>query len=155
LQPASRALPPDLLARLAAFDLKQLIHFKPEYVADWPMAQYDLSLADASLRAREVMVKRACPQARDRVARGGAAMRNVEVTTDAFTGELYKLVLLPVWIGTYRYGDRLYRVLVNGQTGAVAGDKPTDPVKVWLVVAAVVIVLLCLGLLVFTLLPRP
>jgi hypothetical protein len=154
LQPASRALPADVLNRLPAFDLKQLVVFKPEYVADWPTAQYDLSLADASLRAREVMVKQARPRVRDRVA-PGRAVRNVELTTDAFTGELYKLVLLPLWIGTYRYGDRLYRVLVNGQTGAVAGDKPTDSVKVWLVVAAVVMVLICLGLLVFTLLPRP
>lgn len=153
LQPASRALPRDVLSRLPAFDLRKLIVFKPEYVADWPAAQYDLSLADASLRARETMVKRARPQLRERIA-PGRAVRSFELSTDAFTGELYKLVLLPLWIGTYRYGDRPYRVIVNGQTGEVAGDKPTDTVKVWLVSAAVVIVLLFIFLLVFALLAR-
>jgi DNA-directed RNA polymerase subunit RPC12/RpoP len=154
MQPASRALPHDLMNRLPAFDLKQLVVFKPEYVADWPMAQYDRSLADASLRAREVMVKRARPQLRERIAPGRAA-RNVEISTDAFTGELYKLVLLPLWIGTYAYGGRPYRVLVNGQTGAVAGEKPLDALKVWLAAVAAAGVLLFFGLLVFVFLARP
>ncbi|TVQ86604.1 MAG: hypothetical protein EA397_19735 [Deltaproteobacteria bacterium] len=42
-------------------------------------------------------------------------------------------VLLPVWIGAYRYKDVSYRVLVNGQTGLLHGQAPLD----WLRVAAV------------------
>jgi hypothetical protein len=40
------------------------------------------------------------------------------------------LVLLPIWVGNYHYRGRAFRVLVNGQTGKTAGDKPIDTVKV-------------------------
>lgn len=140
LVPASRALPADLLGRLAQFDLKQLVQFKPEYLADWPAALYDLSLADASLAARAAMVTDAQRELRTKAA-PGQEVRNLEVSTDHFSGELYKLVLLPLWIGAYTYRGRLYRVLVNGQSGAVAGDKPLDNVKLALVAAGALIIL--------------
>lgn len=147
LQPASRALPADLLRRLPAFDLKALLVFKPEYLADWPAALYDISLADASLDARAGMLRDAQRDLRAKVL-PGREVRNFEVSTGRFSGELYKLVLLPLWIGAYQYRGRRFRVLVNGQTGAAAGDKPLDNVKVAIVaVGAAVILALLLAFL--------
>ena len=58
-------------------------------------------------------------------------------------------VLLPVWIMAYRYGDQLYRFLVNGQTGKATGQAPTSVLKIALMVAvivlAVLVVLACMG----------
>ena len=139
LQPASRSVARDLFRRLPTFDLKKLLEFKPEYLADWPTALYDIALADASLNARAEMVKAAQQELRYKAA-PGQDIRNLQTSTDHFSGELYKLVLLPLWIGTYAYRGRPYQVLVNGQTGAVNGDKPVDGVKVALITAAVVIV---------------
>jgi len=34
------------------------------------------------------------------------------------------LILLPVYLASYRYGDTVYRFMLNGQTGKIAGDKP-------------------------------
>lgn len=56
-------------------------------------------------------------------------------------------VLLPVWIMAYRFQDKLYRFLVNGQTGKAAGQAPTSLGKVLLVAGAV-----CLGALILLLL---
>ncbi len=148
LQPGARALPASLLQRLPKFDLKKLVAFKPEYLADWPAALYDLSLANAALRAREAMVKSAGLQILPRLA-PGRAVRNLQVSADRFSGEFYRLVLLPLWIGAYTYLGRTYRVLVNGQTGAVAGDKPVDGVKVALVAVAAALILALLLYLVF------
>ena len=47
-----------------------------------------------------------------------------------------QLVLVPVWIATYRYRDRVRRVLVNGQTGLASGSVPLDRVKVAALVLA-------------------
>jgi hypothetical protein len=44
-------------------------------------------------------------------------------------------VLLPVWIGAYRRGDRLYRVVINGQTGRFVGTAPISVAKVIFAVA--------------------
>lgn len=39
-------------------------------------------------------------------------------------------VLLPIWIGAYRVGDKPYRVVLNGQTGALTGTAPVSWVKI-------------------------
>lgn len=148
LQPASRAVPAGLLKRLPPFDLKKLLAFKPEYLADWPAALYDIALADASLLAREQMVK-AVRQELLYKAAPGQQVRNLEASTDHFSGELYKLALLPLWIGTYTYRGRLYQLLINGQTGAAAGDKPVDGVKVALVAVGALVILAFLLYLLF------
>ena len=49
-------------------------------------------------------------------------------------------ILLPVWIGTYQYKGQPRRVLVNGQSGQVAGDVPVSAAKVALAIALVVII---------------
>lgn len=38
-------------------------------------------------------------------------------------------VLVPVWINAYRWKDRLYRFLVNGQSGALQGAAPRSVAK--------------------------
>jgi hypothetical protein len=59
-----------------------------------------------------------------------------------------RLVLLPVWIASYRHGDVVLRLLVNGQTGEVVGRVPVSKRKVALVLALALVVLAAVGLLV-------
>lgn len=47
-------------------------------------------------------------------------------------------VLVPVWVGVYEHKGISYRVLVQGQTGAVVGEAPTDWLKVLMVTFGVV-----------------
>ena len=44
-------------------------------------------------------------------------------------------MLLPVWISAYRYRDKVYRFLINGQTGEVSGESP----KSWWKIAFLVL----------------
>ncbi len=53
----------------------------------------------------------------------------------------FKHLLLPVWIGSYRFGGKPYQVVVNGQSGEVEGDRPYSLVKLGLAVLLAVIVL--------------
>ncbi len=56
-------------------------------------------------------------------------------------------MVAPAYVAAYRYGGQSYQVMVNGQTGAIAGQRPVDWTKVWLAVAAMVAPGLLLGLL--------
>ncbi len=153
LQPGTRALPAKLLRELEPFDFEQAVVYKPEYLAGWPAGAYDISLAQASLDGRAAMIealtarlwKRALP---------GRVVTNLQVTGSDFTGQTYQLALLPVWVGNYHYHGRAFRVLVNGQTGKVAGDKPVDTVKLWLLAALVLAVGVMLGIAGWLLLAR-
>jgi len=60
-------------------------------------------------------------------------------------------VLLPVWIMAYRYREKVFRILVNGQTGRVTGVAPISWAKVavfvLMCVAGAIGLLIMLGLL--------
>lgn len=38
----------------------------------------------------------------------------------------------PVWLSSYTYRGKIYRFMVNGETGRVAGKAPVSPLKVLL-----------------------
>ena len=46
------------------------------------------------------------------------------------------LVMLPIYIGSFRFRDRPWRFLINAQSGKVVGDAPVDRTKIALVVLA-------------------
>ena len=54
---------------------------------------------------------------------------------------IMSVVLLPLWIAAYRYQDKTFRFLVNGQTGEVQGEAPTSWFKVVMVIAIVVAII--------------
>ncbi len=50
----------------------------------------------------------------------------------------YKYVILPVWICLYKYNNKDYSFMVNGETGKVVGKTPISPFRVALVVLLVI-----------------
>lgn len=48
------------------------------------------------------------------------------------------MLLLPAFITAYRFQGKTYQIVINGQTGKVASDKPVAWTKVWLIVAAAI-----------------
>ncbi len=130
------ALGRDEVAGIEPFNLKDVIAFEPEHLAGWPAMYYDLPLSEASLLARQRVIQKLRPRIRQQVA-PGMESRNVQIGGGNWSGVTFKHVLLPIWIGTYTYQGESYRVLVNGQTGKVGGEKPRDWVKqigIWLIV---------------------
>ncbi|MEX1364411.1 MAG: hypothetical protein AB1Z98_14895 [Nannocystaceae bacterium] len=49
-----------------------------------------------------------------------------------------RLLMVPVYIGSFRYRDRAWRFVINGQTGTVSGLAPIDRRKIAVVVTLVV-----------------
>jgi DNA-directed RNA polymerase subunit RPC12/RpoP len=73
--------------------------------------------------------------------------RNLKVNV-LLEGMSSEPLLLPVWIMAYRYRDRVFRFLVNGQTGQAAGQAPVSWKKILgaVAIAGMVGLLLCLAL---------
>ena len=85
--------------------------------------------------ARERASDEIADEVRQRI--GGDEQRVLSINT-GFSALTYKHVLLPVWMLAYRYGDDVYRVVVNARTGEVNGERPYSIPKI---VAAVLAVL--------------
>jgi hypothetical protein len=76
---------------------------------------------------------------------GGAHRRGRPTTPPRYSDIHFKHVLLPVWMSAYRFRDKTYRFLVNGQTGEVAGESPVSWQRVtFLVIAILVVVVIAL-----------
>ena len=55
----------------------------------------------------------------------GDTHRNLNVNSD-YSGQTFKHILVPVWLLTYNYGPRTFQVVINGFTGAIAGQYPEE-----------------------------
>lgn len=73
-----------------------------------------------------------------------ACAREVERLTrvDSEIGEPETaLVYLPIWIYGYRYKNQDFRVLVNGATGEVVGERPVSRARVAIAIGAAVVII--------------
>jgi hypothetical protein len=138
------------LNRLGMFYLKDVVEFSPDYLAGWPALTYDRPLAKATLLAREQIVRKVRRELHFRVL-PGQQKRNLNTGGVNWSDMTFKHVLLPVWIGVYRYKGKDYNVMVNGQTGYVTGDKPKDTLKALGIIVSVIATLVVLGLIGFIL----
>jgi len=60
----------------------------------------------------------------------------------------YQLALMPVWISAVKFNNRLYQILVNGQTGEVIGERPVSKFKVALMWLLVIILIFYIGFII-------
>jgi ribosomal protein S27AE len=116
------------LAGIEPFNLNDLVEFSPDYLAGWVALTYDHPLADASLKAREKVIQKVRASLPGLV-EPNHPKRNFSIGAGKWSGLTYKLALLPIYIGNYPFQGKRYRLLVNGQTGKVGGDKPVDNLK--------------------------
>ena len=47
----------------------------------------------------------------------------IEMATDYFNLK-YKYLIVPVWINSFFYDNKLYTIVINGQTGKINGQWP-------------------------------
>ena len=135
-----KQLPQRELESIEPFNLQEVEEFAPEYLAGWPTILYDRPLSNASLLAREKVLKGLRTQLYNRI-EFGWEKRNVNLGGGNWSGIIFKHILLPVWIGAYSFRGKKYRLFINGQTGKVSGQKPSDIMKLVLTVSAVVLTL--------------
>lgn len=139
LVPASTTVSPSLIDRLRRFDLPEMRPYQPDFLAGFESERFQVALPDAFERARAVM--RGVIQG-DIRARIGGDMQKITAMDTRYAERTYKLVLLPIWRADLRFMGRLYRVIVNGRTGEVVGERPYSLAKI---VLAVLMAAMALG----------
>jgi ribosomal protein L37E len=139
LVPAAQSIDRAMIERVYPFDTKALVAYEPKFLAGWGAEAYTIGLRDGWQTGQQIIENRVHSACAQQVP--GDTQRNLQVRT-AFSNMTYKHVLFPVWIASYRYGDKIYHFLVNGQTGEVQGEAPVSWIKVALVVTVVIIVVI-------------
>jgi DNA-directed RNA polymerase subunit RPC12/RpoP len=135
---ASKGLPGELVAKFETFDTKQLAPYQPEFLAGWRAESYAIDLMPAWGSAQQKMGD--TQQGRCAHDVPGDTHRGL-IVRNQFSHVTFKHVLLPIWIAAYRYNNKPYQFLVNGQTGEVVGKAPWSFWKIFLTVLAAVLVI--------------
>jgi predicted RNA-binding Zn-ribbon protein involved in translation (DUF1610 family) len=144
LVPATDSVERNMIERIYPFDTGALVLYEPGYLSGWGAEAYTVDLRQGWETGQQIIDGRVREACGHRVP--GDTYRNLQVDT-AYSHLRFKHVLFPVWIASYRYNNKVYHFLVNGQTGEVQGQAPISWIRVTLVILAVAIVLAILFLL--------
>lgn len=116
-----------------AWDLVAMVPYDTEYLAGFRAEAPNLPLDKGFAQAQAIMTRDLTRMARDDIGGDEQQIDSLQARFDRIT---FKHVLLPVWLAAYRYRGRGYRVVINGRTGLVHGERPYS---VWKIAVAVVI----------------
>jgi len=140
----SRGLQQREADQLLPFQLPAMKRYQPYFVAGWLCEEYSLARDEALALCQQEFFRH--EQSHVAAFLPGDTHRSLNVQTQ-FSHVNSDLCLLPIYMLTYRYKDRLFRFLVNGQTGKVAGEKPVSWNRIWAAIGGGVVALVLLILL--------
>ncbi len=138
---ASKGIANSELQGIEPFDLRALQRFTPDLLAGWTAEEPSLGSEECIRLAQTEAVE------------GVESALQAFMPGDSSTGlkaqvelsdEVADLCLMPVWVYAVRFADDKapIRILVNGQTGKIAGKVPYSPSKI---ILAVLLVLGAIG----------
>lgn len=139
----SRALPEKQAKRLREWDLGAVTPYEPKFLMGFQTMRYDVDLSNGFTEAQQVMEGPIVSAIRMDI--GGDEQQITSKNTEYFD-ITFKHLLLPIWVGGFRYRGKSFRVVVNGRTGEVQGEAP---ISVWKVAIAVILGLIVAGVILY------
>ena len=146
---ASETMGPGQVAEYGgrSWDLAALEPYRSEFLAGFRAEAPSVTLEDGYASANQVMEDMLARDVRFDI--GGDEQRISSMRT-RYSDITFKHVLLPVWLASYRWNNKPYRVVVNGRTGQVAGERPYSTIKIAIAVVVGIAVAAAIGYLVAT-----
>ena len=119
--------------KVSPFDTNNGKSYDESYLLGFMAYHYDTELKDCWQQAKNRMDATIRSRILAQYSYDVVSFLNVSTTHGNVT---YKYVMLPVYIGNYKYGKKLYNFFVNGSTGKTTGKTPVSALKVALTVLA-------------------
>lgn len=125
----------NMMRKIEPFNLLNNKAYKPEYVSGFLSERYSIGLQDGWSQAKREISDHLNAQITSKIRweHNADVVSNLHFSTthDDIT---YKYLMLPIWLSSFRYKEKIYRFMVNGQTGRVGGDAPISPLRVTIAV---------------------
>lgn len=131
--------------RFTAWNTKALVPYSEEFVSGFQAEAYQVGLSDGYKIAKGIIDERIIVSIKQDI---GGDRQQVHSVDTQYSDITFKHVLVPVWISAYRYRDKVYRFMVNGQNGEVQGESPKSAWKIFFLVVGVLIALFIVLMLV-------
>src|ERR1044072_1675311 len=137
LIPATKSVSRPRLAALEPWDLPQLNPYDPAFLSGFKAQRYQVELPEGFEEARGIMAPVIESDVRNDI--GGDEQRVNSINTSYFH-VTFTHILLPVYIGAYRFNQKIYQVMINARTGEVQGDRPYSAWKIALLILFLLVV---------------
>lgn len=130
-----------IITGLEPYDTKLTVEYKPEYMAGFKAERYTIKMKDAWETGKQKIDALLKGEIKEKIrSRYHTSHARVNRLITSHNNITYKYLLLPVWISAFKYQDKVYQFMVNGQTGKVSGKTPISWIKVGLVALGVIAV---------------
>ena len=124
----------NMYSRIQPYIMEELTPYKSEYLSGFKAERYSVDLKSGWETAKERLSHL--------IERGIIEQIHADEVSQlrfktAYSSKKYKHILLPLWFSSFKYKDKLYGYMINGQTGKVDGKSPLSPWKVTLLVLGI------------------
>lgn len=143
---ASRQLEDGEMAKLEPFNFNELKTFDMPYLAGFDSSSYDFDDGELSPSAKDKVRKYARDYAQGAVS--GYSTVHLNGHTVNFEREEEAFIFVPIWFVDYNYHGKVYKFMMNGQNGRIAGTPPTSRGKMavwWAGISAVLFIITFIG----------
>jgi len=118
---ASSALPKKNIDLLEPWNWDKMVNYDEKLVLGFKSESYTVDLKTGEKHAEEKMTDIIKQLVKKEI---GGDRQDITFLETEYSDVKYKHVLLPIWLSTFRYKDKTYRFVINGESGEVQGERP-------------------------------
>ena len=121
------------------FDFSKLVPYSPQVLAGFVAERYSVGLKEGWNSAQKTIQSNLRSDIQSYIRRHWNADQadSVHFST-LYSNITYKYLLVPTWISSFKYKDKVYQFAVNGQTGKVGGKSPVSALRVILFILGII-----------------
>lgn len=131
------------------FDFSKMIPYSPQVLAGFIAERYSIGLKEGWEMAQKTIQSRLKKSIEKFIKKHWNADRADKIKfSTVFEDITYKYLLVPTWISSFKYKDKIYQFVVNGQTGKVGGKAPLSVFRIivfWILLIGIFALLLYLN----------
>ena len=137
----SKSIPQELVDAISPWQLGSLQAYDDTYVSGITVEAYQIGLVSGFSEAKTRIDSEIENQIKLDI---GGDQQTITNMNPSYSSITFKHILLPIWMSSYKYGDKTFRFLINGQSGKVEGERPYSIWKIGgLVFLIVMIIFVC------------
>ena len=134
---SSKKVDDKLVSRMGGFDQRSLKSYQPEYLAGYLAERYSISLKEGWDKGRESVDDLIYSGIRSQV--GGDEFKLVNRSTN-YGDVKFKHLLLPLYMATFLYREKIYKFIVQGASGKVVSEYPKSVFKILMTIVLALII---------------
>ncbi|MGI5899766.1 MAG: hypothetical protein ACOX8S_07575 [Christensenellales bacterium] len=126
---------PVILKRVEPFEFESLKPYNPQYLSGFAAERYSVGLDSALETGKKQMEAILKSDVESKIKREhNASDSRIKQLNASYSNITYKYIVLPLWASAFKFKNKVFQFMVNGQTGKVGGRAPVSPLRVTIAV---------------------